>query len=188
MSGERIVVPASLRMRLLKELHRGHPGATRMKRLARSYVYWPKLDTEIETVVRNCTACVTNSKDPNKIPLHPWEPAGHPWDRVHADFAGPIDGTSFLIVVDAYSRWPEIVRMKTLSSTATIRAMDEMFARYGNPEVLVTDNGTQFTADGFRKFVTQRGINHVFTPPFHPQSNCQAERFVDNFKRSFRKS
>ncbi|PIO55964.1 integrase core domain protein, partial [Teladorsagia circumcincta] len=110
-----------------------------------------------------------------------------PWIRVHADFAGPMNGRFYLILVDAYSKWPEIVQMSSISSTATIQKMKDFFARFGSPTTLVTDNGTQFTCSQFALFCRSRGINHIRIPPFHPQSNEQAERFVDTFKRGLAK-
>ncbi|PIO54612.1 integrase core domain protein, partial [Teladorsagia circumcincta] len=158
-----------------------------MKMLARSYVYWPALDSDIEQLVKNCATCVEAAKNPVKAELSSWPKATSPWTRVHADFAGPLDGIYYLVVVDAYSKWPEILQMNTISTSATIKAMRRIFAQFGNPQTLVTDNGTQFTSASFTEFCRQRGIRHIRSPPFHPQSNGQAERFVDTFKRGLAK-
>uniref|UniRef100_A0A5S6QYG5 RNA-directed DNA polymerase n=1 Tax=Trichuris muris TaxID=70415 RepID=A0A5S6QYG5_TRIMR len=61
-----VVVPAQLRRRILELLHAGHPGIARMKCLARSYVWWPKVDQEIEASVRSCSQCQESRKDPQK--------------------------------------------------------------------------------------------------------------------------
>ncbi|PIO77458.1 hypothetical protein TELCIR_00441 [Teladorsagia circumcincta] len=146
LTASRIVIPRSLQRRVLHTLHKAHPGQTRMKMQARSYVYWPTLDNDIEQLVRNCTKCASVAKDPVKAELHSWPKPNSPWIRVHADFAGPMNGRFYLILVDAYSKWPEIVQMSSISSTATIQVMKDIFAKFGNPTTLVTDNGTQFTS------------------------------------------
>ncbi|XGW08618.1 hypothetical protein V3C99_011164, partial [Haemonchus contortus] len=98
-----------------------------------------------------------------------------------------MDGKMYLIIVDAYSKWPEIVEMSSTTTSCTITELRRLFAQFGNPQTLVTDNGTQFTSKEFNDFCSQNGIRHIKSPPFHPQSNGQAERFVDTFKRSFKK-
>ncbi|XP_017494984.1 PREDICTED: uncharacterized protein K02A2.6-like, partial [Rhagoletis zephyria] len=187
MMQNRIVIPKSLQNKVLKRLHVGHPGVSRMKRLARSFVYWPRIDNEIERLVKDCEACSEFNKDALKAPLHLWEPTTRPWERVHADFAGPVDGLMYLIIVDAYSKWPEIFEMKSATASTTIERFMSVCAKYGNPQVLVTDNGVQFNSEKFEDFCRIRGIEHINSPPFHPQSNGQAERFVDTFKRTFKK-
>jgi hypothetical protein len=106
---------------------------------------------------------------------------------VHADFAGPVQGQYLLVVIDAFSKWPEVAVMQRITTKATQRVFEDLFARFGNPHVLVTDNGTQFTAEEFRIFCRTRGIRQKFAPPYHPQSNGQAERFVDTVKRALAK-
>ncbi|XGW09657.1 hypothetical protein V3C99_011721, partial [Haemonchus contortus] len=66
LTASRIVIPGSLQRRVLTTLHKAHPGQTRMKMLARSYVYWPTLDTDIEQLVRNCSKCASVAKNPVK--------------------------------------------------------------------------------------------------------------------------
>ncbi|XP_055623317.1 uncharacterized protein K02A2.6-like [Toxorhynchites rutilus septentrionalis] len=63
----------------------------------------------------------------------------------------------------------------------------ETFSRFGNSESLVSDNGTQFTSEQFQQFFHANGIKHLRTGPYHPQSNGQAERFVDSLKRGLKK-
>ena len=103
--------------------------------------------------------------------------ADAPWKRVHVDLAGPIDGEMFMIVVDAHSKWPEVVFMPRITTDQTIEALKMVFCRFGYPEVLVSDNGTQFTSAKFALFCAESGIRHVTSAPYHPQSNGQAERF-----------
>ncbi|XGW25993.1 hypothetical protein V3C99_006978 [Haemonchus contortus] len=185
--GDRIVIPKKLQAAVLTDLHDGHPGMSRMKMLAREYCYWINIDKDIEEKVKSCNRCQEVAKSPVKTTLCPWPIEDRPWNRVHADFAGPVDGRMFLVVVDAFSKWPEIVEMSTTSSPATIKELRQLFSQFGYPETLVTDNGTQFTSREFSDFCHRNGIKHLRSPPFHPQSNGQAERFVDTFKRTLYK-
>jgi hypothetical protein len=107
--------------------------------------------------------------------------------RIHADYAGPIDGCYYLVIVDSHSKWPEVISTRTISSKATISIFRQIFARYGPPEILVTDNGTQFTSTEFAIFCATFGVTHLRSPVYHPQSNGQAERFVDTIKRGLQK-
>ncbi|XP_058828543.1 uncharacterized protein K02A2.6-like [Topomyia yanbarensis] len=84
-------------------------------------------------------------------------------------------------------KWPEIVQTRSITTAVTIKIIRELFARLGMPETLVSDNGSQFTSAEFQSYCTDNGIEHLTTAPFHPQSNGQAERFVDTFKRSIKK-
>ncbi|VDM29077.1 unnamed protein product [Toxocara canis] len=187
MFADRMTIPQTLRFKFLRALHRGHPGTTRMKSLARSYVYWPHLDRDLEALASQCSACALVAKNPVKAGLHSWPKTTKPWQRIHVDYAGPFMGHNFLVVVDAYSKFPEIFRMASTTSLATIRTLRRLFARYGLPETFVSDSGTQFSSYDFQQFCISNGICHIFSPPYHPQSNGLAERFVDTFKRAMLK-
>lgn len=187
MFSDRLVIPMQYRKRCLNQLHKGHPGMQRMKAIARSFVYWPGLDEEIISYVRACQPCASASKSPPKAVPEPWPKPVVPWQRVHVDYAGPLEGTYYLVIIDAYSKWPEIFPTKQITTKATVNLLHSLFANKGMPEVLVSDNGTQFCSADFEEFCTENGVQHIKTPPFHPQSNGQAERFVDTFKRAIKK-
>ncbi|KAL6742231.1 hypothetical protein ANCDUO_23293 [Ancylostoma duodenale] len=113
---------------------------------------------DIENFVRGRRSCQEATKSPVKMELHSWKIEGEPWSRIHVDFAGPVDGKTYLVVVDSYSKWPEIIEMTTASSTATIRQLTRLFAQFGNPYTLVSDNGTQFTSKEFADFCATNSI------------------------------
>lgn len=187
MFGDRVVVPARFRKRIIRQLHRGHPGMDRMKALARSFVYWPNIDDDVEACVRQCSSCAEATKSPRKTDLESWPIPTKPWERIHIDYAGPMDGYYYLVIVDAYSKWPEVFRTRSTTTTATLEILQETFARYGNPRTLVSDNGSQFVSAAFNNFCEANGICHLKIAPYHPQSNGQAERFVDTLKRGLKK-
>ena len=186
--GYRVLIPEKLRRKLLQELHRDHPGVVRMKAIARSYMWWPGLDREIEQAAKGCQPCQAVKRAPLKSPLHPWVWPDKPWQRVHLDFAGPFQGSMFLVAVDAYSKWPEVRAMTSTTVTATLNVLRQWFCAHGIPEQLVTDNGPQFTADAFKHFTEMNGIRHTRCAPYHPASNGLAERFVQSFKQSLKAS
>ena len=129
--GIRVVIPDQWRGRLLAELHRDHPGACKMKSVARSYTWWPGMDSEIENVAKSCSDCHAVKKAPPTAPLHPWEWPSRVFQRVHVDFAGPFQGAMFLVAVDAYSKWPHVVMMQTTTVSKMIDVLRQMFSMYG---------------------------------------------------------
>ncbi|XP_055526139.1 uncharacterized protein K02A2.6-like isoform X2 [Wyeomyia smithii] len=143
---DRIVVPAVYRGRILKQVHRGHPGMDRMKSKAEG-----------------------------------------PWKRIHLDYAGPIEEMYYLVIVDSFTKWPEIFQSASSTAPLTIGLLRETFARFGKPDALVTDNGSQFCSGILKQFCEKSVIIHISTAPYHSQSNGQAERFVDTLNRSLRK-
>lgn len=125
---------------------------------------------------------------PVKTTLSSWPVPPSAWHRVHVDFAGPVNKNMFFIMVDAFSKWPEIFRMPAaITSAATIKVIREVCGRFGSMDVLVSDNKPQFTSEKFAVFCRGEDIRHIRTPPYHPQSNGQCERFVDTFKRAMKK-
>lgn len=187
MSGERIVIPSKLQKRIIRQLHRGHPGIVNMKAIARGYVYWPHIDRQLEDCVKSCSSCQSAAKAPTKTLLQSWNLTTEPFERIHIDYAGPIQGKYYLCIVDSYSKWPEIYSTNSTSTSATIDCLQDCFARFGNPVELVSDNATGFTSAVFKTFCEENGIVHKTIAAFHPQSNGQAEKFVDTFKRALKK-
>ena len=182
--GIRVLIPKKLHQKVLQELHLDHPGISRMKSLARSYVWWPNLDADIEAMVKSCLPCLSVKPAPPKAPLNPWVWPSRPWSRVHIDFAGPLNGKTYLVIVDAYSKWPEVFEMASTTSAKTIDTLRHVFAAHGLPDQLVSDNGPQFTSDEFTQFLRRNGIKHVRTAPYHPSTNGLAERFAKTLKKA----
>ena len=119
--GNRVVVPPPGRDALLKELHACHPGMARMKTLARMFMWWPCLDSDIEAFVKHCSTCQLQRPTPPASPIRPWKWPTQPWFRLHLDLAGPFLGHMFLIVIDAHSKWLEVRLMISTTSTAMHR-------------------------------------------------------------------
>lgn len=186
MRGIRVYIPSTLRQQVLQELHSTHFGMSRMKELARSYCWWLNIDKDIEEMVRNCQQCQETRGNPTKAPLHVWERPTEPFQRIHADYAGPFMGKQFFILVDAYSKWTEVYIVPNITTDTTIQKCREFFSTFGIPSVFVSDNGTQFTSGDFKTFLKMNGIVHKLSAPYHPATNGQAERYVRTIKEKLK--
>ena len=184
--GSRVIVPLKLQSRLMEELHECHPGVCKMKALSRAYIWWPQIDEQIEVMVHKCVDCTNAQNIPRENPLLLWPWATQPWQRIHIDYLD-VDNRMFLLVVDSYSKWMEVYHMHSTTAAATINKLRILFASYGLPRHLVSDNGPQFVAEEFKLFLKVNGIRQTLTPPYHPSSNGLAERHVQTFKRIFKK-
>ena len=181
--GLRVLIPTEYRERLLMDLHAEHPGMGRMKALARGFLWWPGLDQDVEQLVRECVACQSVRQVPPVAPVHPYKWPERPWARIHIDFAEK-DRQSFLLVHDSHSKWLEVVHCPDTTAARTVSILRSLFARYGLPETIVSDNGPQFVSEDFQRFLKCNGVRHVLTPPYHPASNGAAERAVRILKES----
>ena len=99
---------------------------------------------------------------------------------MHADFAGPLEISMFLVVVDAFSKWPKVIQMKSTTTERTIEVLLYIFARNGLPEHLVMDNGPQFVSEQFEQFMSYNGIRH--TMPSKNEWPCR--KICANFETS----
>ncbi|CAG9136383.1 unnamed protein product [Plutella xylostella] len=188
MRGARVAVPAALRGRVLAALHAAHQGAVRMKALARSYVWWPRLDADVERTCRECNTCTMESPSPPRAAIHPWAWPQAPWYRLHVDFLSPKMGIYYLVVIDSHSKWIEAFCVKSTSAFYTIRVLRETFARFGNPLELVSDSGPPFSSLEFAEFLRYRGIKHIPVSPYKPSSNGAAENTVKLVKTCLKKA
>ena len=185
--GARVVVPPKAREAVLAELHEGHPGMTRMKQLARMYVWWPGIQTAIERCINACTSCQMLQPTPPAAPLQPWKWPTRPWARLHLDFAGPLFGKMFLVLIDAHSKWIEVFPTTGSTSAVVIDHLRTIFAQFGLPETLVTDNGSCFVSAEFSAFALANRIKHITSAPYHPSTNVLAERAVQIVKKGSKK-
>lgn len=182
--GYRVVIPLKLRSKVLQHLHRSHLGMVKTKALARSYVWWPGIDRDIEHMIKSCNSCQELQSSPEKSSLIPWNPTDSAWSRIHMDYAGPIQNYYLLIIIDSFSKFAEVFKTKDLTSAFAISKVRELFCRYGLVDVIVSDNGSQFISNEFRTFLRINGVKQILTAPGHPATNGQAENFVKILKKS----
>ena len=120
-------------------------------------------------------------------PLTPSPLPELPWQRVATDLFQWKDST-YLLLVDYYSRYIEIARLDRTTATEVITRMKSIFARHGIPEVVVSDNGPQFSCQSFMEFAKDYQFHHATSSPYYPQGNGEAERAVKTIKDLLRKS
>ena len=174
--GSRVIIPPSLQPQVLELLHLGHFGMQRMKQLARTAVYWPRIDTDIMNKCHRCSTCAEHQNMPAKAPNHPWMVPEKPWSRLHLDHAINFMGTNWLVLIDAYSKYPCIHPVNSTSTKATTELLEQDFAHFGYPHTVVTDNATSFVSEEFQAWCKERGITHLTGAPYHPATKGAAER------------
>ena len=114
--------------RVIDVLQSIHIGILWMKSLARQYVWWPKIDTDIEAKVRGCSTCAVAVPDPPPTVLHPWEWRQKLCLRVHVDYSGPFLGKMFLLLVDSHSKWIEVHITNASTTAVTIEKLQLTFS------------------------------------------------------------
>ena len=158
-----------------------------MKSIAWSLTWWPGIDKDMEKTVQACQPCQHHQKSPAPAPLHPWEWPDCPWVRLHIDHAGPFLGKYFLVVVDAHSKWIEIVVVPSTATHHTIQHLRRSFSTQGLPKVLVSDNATSFTSSEFQGFMTWNG-SATYTQHHTTQLQMDwSEQTVQTFKNAMKK-
>ena len=185
--GSQIVIPKSLRQDIAQRAHEGHLGVCKTKHRAREVVWWPGMNTQLETMVANCEICAKYRNQQRKEPLCSSPLPERPWQSVSADLFQWREA-HYLLVVDHYSRFPEVHKLASLQCQSTIKALKQMFACHGIPNRLHSDNGPQFASREFRQFAHKYGFQHTTSSPLHPQGNGLVERAVHTVKDLLAKS
>lgn len=183
----KLIVPQQLRQEMLSKIHESHLGIVKCKERGRDIMYWPNMLTQIEETVSKCMVCNENNNNNLREPLMPHEFPGRPWDKIGTEifYHG---GSTFLLCVDYFSKYPEIRKLNDTTSLGVILQMKSIFARHAIPDVIVSDNGPQYASAEFAIFADEWDFNHVTSSPGHTQSNGQAEWTVQTVKTLLKKS
>lgn len=190
-----VIFPAALRGRLIDLAHEGHPGVMRTLQRVREAAWWPGVSSQVRNRVFNCTACAVNNEN-NTSRAAPLVPVSWPtkaWSKIAVDIVGELHGLSqssrfAVTVMDFHSRWPEVFLVRSVTSAVVIDILVDLFARWGLPEELVSDNGRQFVSGEFEDFLKSCGIRHVKSSLYHAMSNGMIERFHRSLKAALRVS
>ena len=153
---------------------------------AKHSVWWPDISKQLTEALSNCTECVRDvslrkeSLIPTPLPKYPWQMVGSDLFMLKGDI--------YVLVVDYFSRYPEVIKLTTTVSANVIAAPKTIFARHGIPEIIRSDNDPQYSVDGFDQFTKSYGIQHITSSLRYPQSNGLVERMVRTVKRILKRS
>ena len=184
--GRQVVIPRPVQQNILQQLHTSHQGIRKTQALARESVYWPGINTQIETMINACQICQKHQpqQQPQEAVHHNIPPL--PWWKIASDMCQVGDKT-YLVIVDYYTKYPIVIEMRSTTSAAMAAHFKSVRALFGCPRILVSDNGPQYVGPAMQEFTASWGIQHITLSPRYPKSNGLAERTVGTVKRIIRK-
>ena len=176
----RLVFPKRQQQQVLQKLHNGHQGIQRCCLQVKSLVWWLHIRSDIDSFVKQCRECQKSSMLPRE-PLITATLLSHPWEKVASDLFH-LNNSTYLIVVDYFSRYPEVIQLKSTTSANGMKALKSIFSHHGVPSVFMDDNGPQFVSNEMKKFVDTYDFTLLMSSPHYPQSNGLAERTIQTIK------
>ena len=177
--GTRIVIPAVLQQRAIDIAHETHLGIEKTKSLIREKIWFPQIDSRVKDTIEQCITCQAVGKPKPPEPLRMTEMPELPWRTVHVDFYGPLPTSEYLlVVVDRYSRFPEVEIVHSTRASTVIPKLDKIFSVHGIPDIIISDNGPPFNGDEYVRYLKALGIQAKFSTPYWPQGNATVERFM----------
>ena len=179
--GRQVIVPENMRPDILEQLHHGHMGIERSRRLARESVYWPGINEDINKLIKSCDTCQEMQPSQQKEPLQPHDIPPHSWTKLATNLF-TLDGEDYLVITDYYSKYPILSKLRNTKSETVVQAISTTFSLFGPPNTIVSDNGPQYTGQPFKNMCLKWGINHTTSSPRYPRSNGLAERTVRTVK------
>lgn len=185
--GLKLVIPKPGRGDILKKIHEGHLGIEKSRKRGREVVFWPGISSDIKVMVENCPTCLKYGNKPSPEPLRPHEIPLRPWQRLASDLFTHRN-KEYLVVVDYFSLYPEVIMLKSTTSKAVISCIKSIMARHGICDALITDNGPQYASQEFKQFTLDWGFKHITSSPYFPSSNGMAEAAVKTVKKLVIKS
>ena len=185
-AGNRIIVPRSMRKEMLHLIHESHLGQEKNKKRAREVIFWPNMNREIEETVSQCDICQKYRDQQTKQPLIPHTIPNTPWYKLGMDIM-TVRGEDYLVVVDYYSKYPEIAKLENKTASNVILHLKSILARHGIAAEIVSDN-MPFASREFVNFANKWGICLTTSSPLYSRSNGQSEITVKTVKNLIKKA
>lgn len=187
LKGHRLVIPEKLRPGMLELIHQGHLGVEKSLLKAKDCIFWPGISNDIKELSTSCATCIQYAKQQQKQPLQQHSLPSYPWQKLASDLFD-FKGSQYLVLADYYSKFPIVRKLSSTTSAAIINQLKSIFAEYGIPETIVTDNGPQYSSKEFKAFCSTWSINHTTSSPVYPRSNGFSERMVQTVKNILQKA
>ena len=167
---------------ILSQLHESHQGFVRTKQRARLSVYWPGIDNNIDNTILSCKQCQDHLPSNLKEVIIQKPTPARPFQEISVDLCSHA-GHTYLIIVDCHTDWPAIISLD-YGTTALhiISHIRQSFCDTAIPDILWSDDGSQFISKNFAKFAQRWGFLHKFSLPHYPQSNGKAEATVKSME------
>ncbi|XP_014670610.1 PREDICTED: uncharacterized protein K02A2.6-like [Priapulus caudatus] len=185
-TGKNSRMPREMRKEMLNTVHECHLGMEKCKARARNTIYWPGMSSAIKIFISRCKTCNRFKKRQQKEPLIPHDLPDRPWKKLGMDLF-EYGAKDYLVVVDYYSKYPEISLHKRKPESEMITHLLSILARHGILETIVSDN-QPFSSREFKDFARKWDSELCTSSPTNPQSNGLSERAVQTVKNIIRKS
>lgn len=183
---DRVIIPKNMRQMILMKLHEPHFGVTKTQQRARSSIFWPNINNDIENIVSYCRVCQDNAPQNRKEPMIAHEIPDIPFQKIACDIL-EFATKSYLVIIDFYSKWIELIKLKNKTAGEINFQLLKVFASYGIPKIIIADN-MPFGSYECRNFAKENDIEIITSSPHYPQSNGLAERAVQICKNILKKS
>ena len=184
---QRVIIPKALRPELTARAHSSHQGIEACIRRAKDVVFWPSMTKDIKETVEKCEICAAFQAKNVRQPRQTHEIPDRPWSRVSSDLF-TLNCKEYIVLADSYSDFIEVGELKGTTANYIIEFLKEQFSRHGIPDVLITDNGPQYSCREFTEFSREWEFKHVTSSPGHAKSNGKAESAVKVAKKDFQES
>ena len=183
----RLVIPNSQRAEYLKDLNAGHLGEEKTPLRARETVFWPGISDDVRNAVKACVVCQGDKPAQQKEPLLLHDVSSLLWFKVAVDiFDYP--SHHYLLVADYFSKFPVLKKLVNLTASHVISVLKTIFAEYGIPVTMFTDQGTQFMSEECKEFARRYRFQLEHSSPRYPQSNGFIEAMIKVVKNIMEKA